>query len=222
MYIFFREESCFLNMEDKTRDKLKDIIEAQLSSRTFQNIQQNGTKYTLYINNSNILSTSTDTPSILGDKAQFICTKEASGKYSFFNQASNLYMIWRAGSNYGYNNNTGTLGTYNATYCDWSINSAASTKADTYYIVSKRSNGTTDGSLILLSSGSFDSYSNTIGWASGYSNLYYINATDTPTGINETEKTTNAAAPAIYNLNGQKLTAPRSGINIINGKKVIY
>ena len=189
---------------------------------TFQNIQQNGTKYTLYINNNDILSNSTDTPSMLGDKAQFICSKEASGKYSFFNPASNLYMIWRAGSNYGYNNNTGTLDNYNATYCDWSINSASSTKADTYYIVSKRNNGTTDGSLILLSSGTFDSYSNAIGWTSGYSNLYYINATDTPTGISQTETITNHKPNVIYNLNGQKLTTPRRGINIIDGKKVIY
>ena len=189
---------------------------------TFQNIQQSGTKYTLYINDSGILSTSSDTPTMLDTKAQFLCTKEASGKYSFFNQAGNLYMIWRAGSNYGYNNNTGTLGTYNATYCDWSINSAAGTKADTYYIVSKRSNGTTDGSLVLLSSGSFDSYSNTVAWASGYSNLYYINATEIPSGISETDMTAVKSATAIYNLSGQKLTAPRKGINIVNGKKVIF
>ena len=189
---------------------------------TFQNVQQSGTKYTLYINDSGILSTSSNTPTMLDTKAQFLCTKEESGKYSFFNQASNLYMIWRAGSNYGYNNNTGTLGTYNATYCDWSINSGAGTKADTYYIVSKRSNGTTDGSLVILSSGSFDSYSNAVAWASGYSNLYYINATESPTGVNEIETTANKTAPSIYNLAGQKLTAPRKGINIVNGKKIIF
>ena len=95
-------------------------------------------------------------------------------------------------------------------------------QADTYYIVSKRNNGTTDGSLILLSSGTFDSYSNAIGWASGYSNLFYINATDTPTGISQTETITNHKPNVIYNLNGQKLTTPRRGINIIDGKKVIY
>ena len=189
---------------------------------TFQNIQQNGTKYTIYVNDSKILSTSTDTPSLLGDKAKFLCALQANGKYSFRNTASDMYMIWRAKQNYGYNNNTGTLDTYDPTYCDWSINSGESKMANTYYIVSKRSNGTTDGSLVLLSSGTFDSYSNNIAWASGYSNLFYINVTDKPTGVGDIAAQTTLTTPAIYNLNGQKLSAPRRGINIVNGRKVAY
>ena len=92
---------------------------------TFTNVQQNGTEYVLYIDDSNVLSIATESADAVGEAAQFNCKKEASGKYSFFNEKAQLYMIWRAGGNYGYNNNAGTLDTYNATYCDWSINDAA-------------------------------------------------------------------------------------------------
>ena len=149
---------------------------------TFTNIQQNGTERALYINGST-LSISNQTAEELGDKATFMCRKEESGKYSFFNELTGLYMIWRAGQNYGYNNNAGTLANYNATYCDWSIVDANSTKANTYYLVSKRSNGTTDGSLVIMATGVFDSYSATVAWAGNYSNLFYINLAEDQTGL---------------------------------------
>ena len=42
------------------------------------------------------------------------------------------------------------------------------------------------------------------------------------TSINETKlQTSSAITPAIYSLSGQKLTTPKKGINIINGKKVV-
>ena len=214
------------NPTTEQTDAIYQVLEAQDpwdgKTVTFQNIQQNGNKYTLYINDSYILSNSTDTPAQLGEKALFKCTRQASGKYSFYNTTSNRYMIWRAGSNSGYNNNTGTLANYNATYCDWSINSGNDKKADTYYIVSKRSNGTTDGSLVILSSGTFDAYSNNPAWASGYSNLFYINVADIPSSVSDIEAQDTQATPSIYNLNGQKLSAPRRGINIVNGRKVAY
>ena len=111
-------------------------------------------------------------------------------------------MIWRAGKNYGYNNNSGTLATYNATYCDWNIVDASSTKADTYYIVSKRSNGTTDGSLVVMSSGVFDSYSAVVAWAGNYSNLFYINTVEDETGIQSTNAPSN-------NLDGKYIEGKR-------------
>jgi len=157
---------------------------------TFTNIQQNGTERTLYIDGST-LSLSALTADELGKKAQFTCKKEESGKYSFFNELTGLYMIWRAGQNYGYNNNAGTLGTYNATYCDWNIVDANSTKAGTYYIFSKRSNGTTDGSLVVMATGVFDSYSATVAWAGNYSNLFYINVIEDEIGIQNTNATPN-------------------------------
>lgn len=181
------------NLSDAPTTSDIDVIYALLSGKepadkwdgktlTFTNVQQDGTKRPLYINGT-VLDITDSAVDALGEKALFKCKKEASGKYSFYNEASSLYMIWRAGANYGYNNNAGTLDTYNPTYCDWSIVDAGDTKADTYYIVSKRSNGTTDGSVIVMATGVFDSYSAAVGWNAAYSNLFYIDAVELPTGI---------------------------------------
>lgn len=145
---------------------------------TFTNIQQNNTKRVLYINNGT-LEASTQTADELGTKAQFKCTKQENGKYSFYNEEAGLYMIWRAGGNYGYNSNKGTLDTYNATYCDWVLTPSNSYPGG-YWMYSYRNGGTNTGSLILLSSGAFDSYSATEGWASNYSNIFIIEEVGAP------------------------------------------
>ena len=190
---------------------------------TFTNVQQNGTERVLYINN-NVLDLSTSSVEELGAAAQFSCKKEASGKYSFFNEAAQLYMIWRAGGNYGYNNNSGTLAAYNATYCDWTINQAS--VADRYYLVSKRANGA-DGSLIVMASGVFDAYSASEGYTANYSNHFRIDVVDVETGVDEVkaENGTNgrrkSKVKAIYDLQGRRVDSPSKGIYIIEGKKVL-
>jgi hypothetical protein len=128
-------------------------------------------------------------------------------------------MIWRAGNNYGYNNNTGTLGTYNATYCDWSINDASATLNNTYYITSKRADGTTDGTLILMASGVFDSWSSGVGYASNYSNLFRIEEVNTSVGVDQVIIPSTERA-VVYDLSGRRVKHPTNGIYIINGKKV--
>ena len=183
---------------------------------TFTNVQQSGAERVLYINN-NVLDVTTSSADEVGAAAQFLCKKEASGKYSFFNEAAQLYMIWRAGGNYGYNNNSGTLATYNATYCDWSINQAS--VADRYYIVSKRANGS-DGSIILMASGVFDAWSGSEGYSANYSNHFRIDVVDADTGVDEV-KAENGTVKAIYDLQGRKVETPSKGIYIIEGKKVL-
>ena len=184
---------------------------------TFTNVQQNGTERVLYINN-NVLDLSTSSVEELGAAAQFSCKKEASGKYSFFNEAAQLYMIWRAGGNYGHNNNSGTLAAYNATYCDWSINPGS--VADRYYLVSKRANGA-DGSLIVMASGVYDAWSGSEGYSANYSNLFRIDVVDVDTGIEEV-KTENGNVKGIYDLTGRSVKAVATpGIYIVNGRKVL-
>ena len=186
---------------------------------TFTNVQQNGTERLLFINNDNKLDITASAADEVGAAAQFRCNKEASGKYSFFNEEKKLYMIWRAGANSGYNNNAGTLAVYNATYCDWSIN--AGSVANTYYLVSKRSNGSTDGALIILSSGAFDAWANSEGYSGNYSNLFRIDVVDSETGIGEV-KGANGKVQGVYDLQGrkvEKITLP--GVYIIDGKKVV-
>ena len=185
---------------------------------TFTNVQQSGTERVLYINDNNILDLSSNSADTLGKSAQFVCKKEESGKYSFYNEEKKLYMIWRAGGNYGYNNNSGTLAAYNATYCDWSINQGSVT--DRYYIVSKRSNGTSDGSIIVLASGSFDAFSGSEGYTSTYSNLFRIDVVDTSTKIDEMTNE-NVEVKTIYDLQGRVVENPTKGIYVVNGKKVL-
>ena len=186
---------------------------------TFTNVQQNSTEYVLYVDESNVFSIATTSADAVGEAAQFTCKKEASGKYSFFNEKAQLYMIWRAGKNYGYNNNAGTLDTYNATYCDWSINPSINIE-DAYYIVSKRSNGTTDGAIIIMAAGTFDAWGNSEGYSGNYSNLFRIDVIDSETGIGEI-KGENGKVNAIYDLQGRKVDSPTKGIYIINGKKAL-
>ena len=155
----------------------------------------------------------------VGAAAQFLCKKEASGKYSFFNEAAQLYMIWRAGGNYGYNNNSGTLATYNATYCDWSINQTS--VADRYYIVSKRANGN-DGSIILMASGAFDAWSGSEGYSANYSNHFRVDVVDVETGVDEMKGENGEVKGEIYDLAGRRVNAiTERGIYIVNGKKVL-
>ena len=148
-------------------------IDADGAVVTFTNVQQDGKEYALYINESGQLATSASSATDLGDAAKFRATRLESGKWTFYNEAKRLYMIWR-GSGEGYNGNKGVLGEYNGTYCDWTLYSGDGNKMGTHYMVSKRSNGTDDGSVVILNSGSFDKYGNSAGWASNYSNLYRI------------------------------------------------
>ena len=144
---------------------------------TFTNIQKDGTtKFTLYINDSNELALSTSSAEELGGAAKFFVEKRANNKYSFYNREKQLYMIWRGKGN-GYNSDKGVLAEYNATYCDWTINTGAViSETQTFFFVGKRSNGTNDGTLVVLkSNGVFDGWGNTQALSDTYSNLYDIN-----------------------------------------------
>ena len=185
---------------------------------TFTNVQQSGAERVLFINDNNVLDVSNSTAEEIGAPAQFLCKKEASGKYSFFNEKKQLYMIWRAGGNYGYNNNSGTLAAYNATYCDWNINQGS--VADRYYIVSKRASGA-DGSLIVLSSGVFDAFSASEGYTAGYSNLFRIDVVDVETGIEDVEEL-RAENNGIFDLAGRRVNEiNNAGFYIVNGVKML-
>ncbi|MEE0804353.1 MAG: hypothetical protein U0L77_02865, partial [Prevotellamassilia sp.] len=143
---------------------------------TFTNIQQDGTtKYTLYINDDNQLALSTSSAEELGAAAKFFVEKRANNKYSFYNREKELYMIWRGKGN-GYNSDKGVLEEYNATYCDWTINAGAEiASTQTYYFASKRSNGTSNGSpVVMKASGAFDAWDNSQALSGNYSNLYNI------------------------------------------------
>ncbi len=186
---------------------------------TLTNVQKSGKEYALYIDDNSTLNISSKSASELGNAAKFLCKKENSGKYSLYNKEKQLYAIWRAGKNYGYNNNSGTLAEYNATYCDWSFNDGSTSIDNTYYIVNKRSDGTTDGSIIIMAAGTFDAWSNSVGLSDNYSNLFRIDIVEDGTGI--ADVTVENGENVIYDLQGRKVQQPGKGIYIVNGKKVM-
>ena len=192
---------------------------------TFTNVQQNGKERTLYVDENNVLNISESSADELGTAAQFRCTKYDDGKYSFYNEEKGLYMIWRAGKDYGYNNNAGTMASYNATYCNWDIKSGSI--SGTYYMVSKRKDGTDDGAIIVLSSGVFDSWSDSEGYTADYSNLFRIDVVEEKEDGGDIETSIvgidgNICGDAtVYDLFGRKIENPLKGIYIIDGKKVL-
>ncbi len=141
---------------------------------TFTNVQQDGTTYTLYINNDNVLATSAESVETLGDAAKFRATLQANGTYTFYNETKGLYMIWR-GKGEGHNSDKGVLSEYDETFCNWTLASGNAKKVGTYYFYAKRNNPSKDGTLVLMDSGgAFDGWDNSIAWSGTYSNLYNI------------------------------------------------
>ncbi len=140
---------------------------------TFTNVQKDGTEYSLYVNDQGALTISLDPAANLGEYAQFTCTLRDNGKYTFYNEKAGVYMIWRDASTGGYDDGDGTMETYNSIYCDWTLKKSTKYNGG-YYIVSKRSNGTSDGSLVILKNGVFDAYGDSEGWADGHTNIFRI------------------------------------------------
>ena len=86
--------------------------------------------------------------------------------------------------------------------------------------MSKRNDGTTDGSLIVMASGVFDAYSATEGYTANYSNLFCIDVVGVATGIEKVE--IGNEKEEIFDLTGRKIdTITKAGIYIVGGKKVL-
>ncbi|MBQ5896544.1 MAG: hypothetical protein IIW75_08295 [Bacteroidaceae bacterium] len=140
---------------------------------TFTNVQKNGTEFSLYVNDQGALTISRDAASSLGEFAMFKCELKENGKYTFYNEKAGVYMIWRKAGTGGYDGGDGTIATYNSTYCDWALTPSTNYEGG-YYIATQRGDRNELGTLIILSSGVFDAYSNTEGWANNYSNVFRI------------------------------------------------
>ena len=74
---------------------------------------------------------------------------------------------------------------------------------------------TFNNATLYVPVGTIDKYKATDGWK----DFAYI-VEGTPTGIKVIENTQNKNA-TVYDLNGVRLSEPKKGINILNGKKVI-
>lgn len=189
---------------------------------TLTNVQKDGTTYTLCVENNKLTFAPANSDlATLGDKAAFLCDSLGDNRYTFRHKTSGRYLIWRGNTSGGYNNNAGTLSTYNATYCDWTLVSTDATVPSTFYLLSKRADGILDGSLVIMRSGRFDAYSNALGFSDTYSNLFLLQPIATSDAVAPVSSLTSALPR--YDLSGRVVTTdhlPR-GIYIQNGKKVV-
>lgn len=189
---------------------------------TITNVQKDGTTYTLCVENNKLTFAPANSDiTALGDKAAFLCDSLGDSRYTFRHKTSGRYLIWRGNTSGGYNNNAGTLSTYNATYCDWTLVSTDNTVPSSFYMVSKRSDGVLDGSLVLMRSGRFDAYSNALGYSDTYSNLFLLQPIATSDAVAPVSSLTSALPR--YDLSGRVVTTdhPPRGIYVRDGRKVL-
>ncbi len=139
---------------------------------TFTNVQKDGKEYVLFINETGELAISAESAEALGASAKFRLTVQENGKFTFYNEANSLYMIWR-GKGAGANEDKGVIAEYNANICDWELGDGSSSLAGAYYLKGKRANGA-EGSIVIMNAGTFDAYGYSVGYADNYSNLFKI------------------------------------------------
>ena len=218
----------FSLVEDISDTPGGDAEESLTSGKTYTitNIQQSGATFPLYESEAGTL-TAGAAGQDYGAAARY--TAEAHGtKFSFRNVATGHYLIWRAGGNFGYNNNAGTLAAYDPTYCDWTLTPSTNSPGG-YWMTSYRNGGTTPGSLILLSTGVFDAYSANEAWDLRFSNVFIFEEVPTrPDGIHELA---NGKSPfkgdleglaneGLYDLQGRRVSPRQKGI-VIKGTSLV-
>ncbi len=215
-----------LNPEDEELVPAIPGLPADGKYHTITNVQKDGTTYTLCVENNKLTFAPANSDiTTLGDKAAFLCDSLGDNRYTFVNKASGRYLIWRGNTSGGYNGNAGTLASYNATYCNWTLVSTNDTKPNSFYMVSKRSGGSLDGSLVLMRAGRFDAYSNALGFSDSYSNLFLFQEVPAYDAIHNissrTTKNAHSIEPKWYDLSGRPTSSQHPhGIYISEGKKV--
>lgn len=110
------------------------------------------------------------------EDAKFVAHRMANGHYIFVSATGGDYTCWR-GNSAGYNNDKGFTPVYSEPHCSFYLQSRHdfSSHPGTFTLLAKRNNGTSDGTICIGSTnGNFDAYSNGIGWAANYSNLFRL------------------------------------------------
>ena len=77
--------------------------------------------------------------------------KKGNNIFAFKNVATGYYLVWK-GSNEGINNNAGLMEKYDSIYCCFKVASVTEVK-NGKILVSKRANGTQDGTFIQNADG---------------------------------------------------------------------
>ena len=178
-----KENSIGTGSKDATPQNQWGFIEAPLNTApeiTLTNVQPNGDRLTLYVDDTNALTFSASSPTELGAKAKFAYTV-INGKYVFFNKSKNCYLIWRGNTGGGFNGNKGTLSYYNDTYCKWTLATGTKDGVPCFRLGGTRDDANkTYGSLILLTAKGtkdyrFDAFGDSDGYTLNTKNNQYSN-----------------------------------------------
>ena len=162
---------------------------------TITNIQKNSSQFPLYVDGSNNLCIG-NSGQDYGTSSQFL-VEGHKGKVAFKNVATGQYLVWK-GKNGGTNGNKGTLGTYNADYCDWTLTASTHSQGN-YWIWANRGNGT-PGALMIKNDKTWDAYDKKEGWLDQYSNVYKF----TEVSTEEFPKPSTDEASYWYTLKGDR------------------
>lgn len=190
---------------------------------TITNVQRNGTRHLLYADNGQLTVAAPELS--LTDLGAYACfvVEGHEGRVAFKNVQTDQYLVWK-GKGGGTNSDSGFLSAYNPTFCNWTIKPSTNLEGG-YWFYSKRGNGTTEGSLVIMSATSaFDAFSDAEGWHSNYSNVYQFTEVS-PDDPNHVESAVNPSPTSgqAYDLSGRPLPngAPLCGIYIQGGRKVV-
>ncbi len=140
---------------------------------TITNHQKSGTCYPFYTDNNALQYGSANALAAksYGDRAKFTAIKKGTDIFAFKNVATDMYLVWK-GKNSGANNNTGLQEAYDSIYCCFKITSVTSV-TNGKILTSKRSDGSTDGTFVQASSGTWDAWKGTsLCYNDNYSNVY--------------------------------------------------
>lgn len=184
---------------------------------TLTNVQLDGTTRALYVEDGQLqIGTAGKSAESYGAKAAFK-VEGHEGLVAFQNVDSKAYLIFR-GNNNGYNGDTGVMAEFTAPFCLWNIGKGKKLD-DTYFMYSVRKDGSTAGSLVIMSATEkFDAYSSVEGCTEKFSNLFrFTEVEGEVVGVHNAKVT---ATSEIYDLSGRRQNQ-MTGLYISNGQKFV-
>lgn len=184
---------------------------------TLTNVQRDGTTRALYVDGGQLLIGSAgQSAESYGDKAAFK-VEGHEGQVAFQNVNSGSYLIFRGNGN-GYNDDKGVVADFTTPYCLWNIGKSSNLD-DGYFLYSVRKDGSTAGSLVIMSAtGMFDAYSNLEGYTDKFSNVFRFEEVESEVVGLQSIRTANSAP--VYDLSGRR-QSHRTNFYISGGRKFV-
>lgn len=192
---------------------------------TLTNVQRDGTTRALYVDGGQLLiGKAGQSAESYGDKAAFK-VEGHEGQVAFQNVSSNGYLIFRGNGN-GHNGDAGVMADFTAPYCLWNIGKSSNLD-DGYFLYSVRKDGSTPGSLIIMSAtGIFDAYNSTEGYTDKFSNVFRFAEVEGAVvsihdvTLNNRREQESRGTADIYDLSGRR-QRHETGIIISDGQKFL-